>query len=172
MERVVMKKVVWSGIVTAAAFLCFSAPSYAQTTAPGSINVTASVNAKAKLTLTGGPIVFADADPDVSTTVSATTPVTVDVKARTTAAGVVTLTVMATQDLTSGSDTIGISNLAWTAAGTGFVAGTSSTATAQTVGSWTGSGSPSGTQTYVLTNSWAYATGTYLTTLNYTLSVP
>ncbi len=167
-----MKKVVWSGIVTAAAVLCFSVPSYAQTTVPGSINVTASVNAKAKLTLTGGPIVFDDADPDVSATVTATTPVSIAVKARTTAAGVVTLTVEATQDLTSGTDTIAISNLGWTASGTGFVGGTSNTTTAQTVGSWAGSGNMSGTQTYVLTNSWAYATGSYVTTLNYTLSVP
>jgi hypothetical protein len=44
--------------------------------------------------------------------------------------------------------------------------------TAQTVGTWTGSGNPAGSHTYVLANSWAYATGVYTTTLNYTLSVP
>jgi hypothetical protein len=57
-------------------------------------------------------------------------------------------------------------------AGTGFVAGTSSATVAQSVGAWTGSGARSGSQTYSLPNSWAYAPGTYTTTLNYTLSVP
>jgi len=40
------------------------------------------------------------------------------------------------------------------------------------VGSWSASGSPSGTQTLSLPNSWTYATGTYTVTLNYTLTAP
>jgi hypothetical protein len=51
------------------------------------------------------------------------------------------------------------------------VPGTSGT-TAQAVGNWTGSGNRTGTQTYSLPNSWDYVTGTYTTTLNYTLTVP
>jgi hypothetical protein len=165
-----MNKVVWSGVVTAAAVLCFSVPSFAQTT--GSIGVSASVNAKAKLTIGAPSITFADADPDTDLTISASA-VTIAVKARTSAGGTVSLTVLATQDLTSGSDIIPISALKWTVDGTaGFAAGTSNVTTAQTVASWSGSANRTGAQTYVLDNSWAYATGTYVTTLNYTLSVP
>jgi hypothetical protein len=137
----------------------------------GSINVTANVNAKAKLTLGVGAITFADADPDVSPVMTATA-FNIDVKARTSGLGNITLTVVASDDLTSGSDVIPIGGLTWAATGSGFQPGTSNKATAQTVGSWTGSGSPTGTQTYSLPNSWTYATGTYTATLNYTLTVP
>jgi hypothetical protein len=166
-----MKKAVWSGIVTAAAVLCFSAPAFAQATHTGAITVTANVNAKAKLTLGAASIMFADADPDVSPTVSAGS-IPIDVKARSSANGAVTLTVLASDDLKAGTNVIAISNLTWATSGTGFQAGTANKTTAQTVGAWTGSGSPSGTQTYSLVNSWTYATGTYSVTLNYTLSAP
>ena len=43
---------------------------------------------------------------------------------------------------------------------------------AQRVASWVSSGSWTGTQTYGLLNSWTYATGTYSTTLTYTLTAP
>ena len=165
-----MKKAVWSGI-GAAALMLMSTTAFAQTTVNGAINVTANVNAKAKLTLGTGAITFADADPDVTTVMTATA-FNIDVKARTTGLGAVTLTVLASDDLTSGSDVIGIGGLTWTATGTGFQDGTSNKTTAQTVGSWVGSGSPGGTQTYSLPNSWTYATGTYTATLNYTLTVP
>jgi hypothetical protein len=45
-------------------------------------------------------------------------------------------------------------------------------ATAQTVGSWTGSGNRSGTQSYALANSWNYATGAYTAMATYTLTAP
>ena len=44
--------------------------------------------------------------------------------------------------------------------------------TAQAVASWVSSGSWIGTQSYTLANAWTYATGTYSTTLTYTLSAP
>jgi hypothetical protein len=166
-----MMKAVWSATIATAAVMLVSTSVYAQTTQTGSINVTANVNAKAKLTLGAPSITFADADPDVVTTMVASA-VNIDVKARTTAAANVTLTVLASNDLVSGSDTIGIGLLTWSASGSGYVAGTSNKTTAQLVGSWTGSGSPSGTHTYSLPNSWSYATGTYTVTLNYTLTVP
>jgi hypothetical protein len=166
-----MKKAVWSGFAAAAMLALVSTTAFAQTTANGSINVTATVNAKAKLTLGVAAINFADADPDVSPTLAATA-FNVDVKARTTAGSTVTLTVLASDDLISGTDVIGIGALTWAATGTGYVAGTSNKTTAQTVGSWAGSGNNSGTQTYSLVNSWTYATGTYAATLNYTLTVP
>ena len=55
-----MKKAVWSGLIAAAVLLVSSAAS-AQTQVNGLINVTANVNAKAKLTLGTGAITFADA---------------------------------------------------------------------------------------------------------------
>jgi hypothetical protein len=158
-------------VAATAAVLCFSTPVFAQTTAPGLINVTATINAKAKLTLGAGSISFADADPDAFTSVTAG-PVTVDVKTRTSAAGVVTLTVLADGDLVSGGNSIGIGNLSWSATGAGFQAGTASKTVATTVGSWTGGGTPSGGQTFALVNSWTYATGSYTLKLNYTLSAP
>ena len=166
-----MMKAVWSGIAAAAMVALVSTSAFAQTTVNGAINVTANVNAKAKLTLGVAAINFADADPDVTPSITSAA-FNIDVKARTSGLGNVTLTVVAGNDLVSGGDTIGISALTWTATGTGFQAGTSNKTTAQTVGSWTGSGSPTGTQTYALANSWTYATGTYTATLNYTLSVP
>ncbi len=166
-----MKKAVWSGFLVAAGFLLMSAPAFAQSTATGAINVTVNVNARAKLTLGAASVSFADADPDVTPTLSSSA-ISVDVKSRTSANGAVSLTVAAGGNLTNAAtDTIAISNLTWTATGTNFVAGTSST-TAQTLGSWTGSGNRSGTHTYSLPNSWAYATGAYTATLTYTLTAP
>jgi hypothetical protein len=80
--------------------------------------------------------------------------------------------VLAAGDFVSGTDTIGIGNLSWSAGGGGFLAGVANSVTAQPVGNWTGGGSPSGTQTFALANSWAYATGNYSVDLNYTLTVP
>jgi hypothetical protein len=164
-----MKKAVWS--LVAAAVLCWAAPAAAQQTATGTVNVTANVNARAKLTLGANAITFNDADPDVSPVLTATA-LTIDVLARTAANSNVTLTVEADGDLTSGGDLIDISNLTWTMGGdAGFQAGTAATIDV-IVGSWTGGGARSGTQTYALVNSWSYATGTYAATLTYTLTSP
>jgi hypothetical protein len=167
-----MKKVVWTGIVATAALMLLPGSVFAQASDNAAINVTVNVAARAKLTLGSAAITFADADPDSVGTLSSGA-ITVDVKARTSAAGSVTLTVQASDDLkTSGSEVIAISGLTWTATGTNFVAGTSNKTTAQTVGSWTGPGDRSGTQTYSLPNSWSYGAGSYSATLNYTLSAP
>lgn len=166
-----MKKAVWSGFLVAAGFLLMSAPAFAQSTATGAINVTVNVSARAKLTLGAASVSFADADPDVTPTLTSSA-ISVDVKSRTSANGAVSLTVAAGGDLTNAAtDTIAISNLTWTATGTNFVGGTSNT-TAQTLGSWTGSGNRAGSHTYSLPNSWAYATGAYTATLTYTLTAP
>jgi hypothetical protein len=172
-----MKKAVWSGIMTAVGMLAMSTSVYAQAqTASGTVNVNASVNAKAKLTINGGAtasISFADADPDVVATLPAA-PLTIAVKARTSANGAVTLTVRASQDLTAAPlVTIDISGLKWTSTGANFAgSGTSSTAAEVNVMSVNGSGNHTGIQSYTLDNSWAYATGTYTTTLTYTLTAP
>lgn len=155
----------------AIAVLFSSAGLFAQETASAAINATATVAAKARLEVVGA-IAFADADPETTAVINAA-PLDVTVKARTAPSETVTLTVVAGDDLkTAADDVIGINNLTWTATGSGFVAGTSNKAVAQSVGSWTGSGTRNGTQTYRLTNSWAYATGSYSVTLTYTLTAP
>ena len=165
-----MKKAVWSGAVPTAVLLLGSTAVYAQQTATAAISVTASVNAKAKLSLGVGTITFADADPD-ATPLYTSAPVTVDVKARTTAAGNVVLTVLASGDLVSASGAIPVGTLTWAATGTGFTAtGANNSTTAQTLGQWAGSGNQNGSHTLSLPNLWSYNTGTYTVTLNYTLT--
>ena len=72
----------------------------------------------------------------------------------------------------SGSNTIAISNVTWTATGTGFRAGTMSRTTSQLVGRWTGSGTRTGTLSFFLANSWSYATGNYTQRVTFTLTAP
>jgi hypothetical protein len=166
------KTLVKVGLSTAAAVLLMSSSAYAQpATATASLNVTVNIAAKARLTLGAPSITFADQDPVAFPTLTASA-LTVDVSARTGPASNVTLTVLATGDLSSGSATIPVTSLAWTVGGAGFAAGASSSTTAQSVGTWVGSGTRSGSQVYSLPNSWNYAVGTYTTTLNYTLTAP
>lgn len=130
------------------------------------------VNARAKLAIGGtGTITFVDADPDVTPTFTSA-PISLDVKARTSAGGTVELTVQAGGDFTNGTDDIPLNTLQWTSTGTGYVNGSSNSTTPQTVGSWIGSGHQSGAHTYTLPNSWSYATGSYAVALNYTLATP
>jgi hypothetical protein len=141
----------------------------AQASANATLTVNASVNSKAKLTLSAATISFADADPDVTPTISATA-LDVAVKARK-GTGNVTLAVKADGPLTSGSDTIALTNLTWSATGSGFAAGAMATSDTS-LGTFSASGNFLGTQTYKLANSWAYATGSYSATITYTLTVP
>ncbi|HTI36669.1 MAG TPA: hypothetical protein VL484_03845 [Vicinamibacterales bacterium] len=166
-----MSKAVWTAAAALAVFT-IAVPAIAQSTATATVNVTVNVSARATLDLHGtNSVTFADADPDTTPSIAAPA-LTIDVKSRTSAASNVTLTVVSNQDLTSGSDVIGIANLTWTSTGTGFAAGTMNKTTAQTVGSWTGSGTRSGTVTLKLANSWAYNAGAYTATLTYTLTAP
>jgi len=143
----------------------------AQQTGPLTVNM--GVNARAKLTLGVSAINFPDADPDTTPSVAATeNAVSVTAKVRTGASSTATLTHLAGGDLTSGGNTIAISNITWTATGTGFQAGTMNKSTAKTVGSWTGSGSYSGTVSYFIVNSWSYTTGNYTVSTTYTLTAP
>jgi hypothetical protein len=166
-----MKKAVWSGMAVAAAFVCFSSPAYAQATDTANVVVSVNVSARARLTLSALAINFPDSDPDADPSIVAT-PLNVAVKARTTSGSNITLTVQANGPLTAGANTIPIANLTWTTTGAGYVAGTSASATAQPVGSFTGSNNHAGTQTFALLNSWAYNIGTYTATLTYTLTAP
>lgn len=133
-----------------------------------------SVVARSKLVLSASSLSFPSADPDTVPLVPATGgALTITVKASVPRGGLVTLTVVASGALRSGLDSIPASALQWTAVGTGFGAsGTLSSTTPQAVGTWTGSGSWSGQQDYVLVNSWSYPTGSYSATLLYTLTTP
>lgn len=137
------------------------------------LTINATVAARAKLTISPTTINFPDADPDVTASIPANeNAVTVSAKIRTSAAGNATLTCLANGDLTSGSNTIAINNVSWTATGSGFSNGTMNASTAQSVGTWTGSGNRSGTFSFFLANSWAYTVGSYAQTATYTLSAP
>jgi len=137
------------------------------------VTVSATVSATAKLSVGAATLTFPNSDPDTVASIAATEgAVSISAKAKTGTAGAVTLTLLSGTDLTSGSDTIDISNMTWTASGAGFVAGTMNKTTAQTVASWTGSGSRSGSQTFALANSWAYPTGSFSATATYTLTAP
>jgi hypothetical protein len=167
-----MSKSVWSGVLAAGIIIGvpFSSTVAAET-ATANVNATATVAAKARLEVTG-VIAFADQDPQ-STPVINSAAIDLVVKARTSATETVTLTVIAGDDFDGpGSEIIPIANLGWSAGGSGFVGGTASKTAAQSVGSWTGSGQHTGTQTYNLVNSWNYAIGTYTVTLTYTLTAP
>jgi len=116
-------------------------------------------------------LTFADADPDTTPSISATEgAVSVTVKVRTT--GTATLTHQAAGDLVDAAKTIAITNVTWTASGTGFVAGTMDKDTPQSAGSWAGSANETGTLTYSLANSWGYEVGSYAASSTFTLTAP
>ena len=165
-----MTKAVWSAVGAAAAVLFFSTAAHAQATASANVTATANIAAKARLEISGS-VAFADADPETQPTINSAA-LNLTVKARTSSTGNVTVTVVAGDDLKAGTQAIGISNLTWTSTGSGYIGGTSNKTTAQSLGSWTGSGTYAGSQTYSLVNSWAYATGNYSVTLTYTLTAP
>jgi len=145
----------------------------ANVTATANLTINATVATTAKLSLDVTTITFPDADPDTVKSIPAIpNPVHVAAKAKTTTNGVVTLTVITNGDLISGSDIIAIGKVTWTKTGAGFVSGTMNKTTPQFAGSWSGSGSRSGTFTYKLANSWKYATGSYTATATYALTSP
>jgi hypothetical protein len=135
------------------------------------ITAAADIGGLAKLSLSATSLGFPDADPDTLPLIPAAPgSIAITAKARTTPGGTVTLTVQASDVLRSGTDTIPIAALQWTAAGPGFLGGAMDTSTAQAVGTWLNSGVRSGTQAYQLQNAWTRAVGTYTTTLTYTLT--
>ena len=142
-------------------------------TATGSLSASVTVSAMAKLTLSSATVSFANADPDTSPIIAAAEgALTITAKGKTSTGATIALTLLAADDLRSGGDRIPISNITWTASGSGFAAGTMSKVTAQPVGSWANSGSRTGTQSFAMVNSWSYAAGSYTTTAAYTLTAP
>jgi hypothetical protein len=143
-------------------------PAAAQTS---NATLNASINGLARLSLSSAALTFPDADPDTVPSIQASQgPITLSAKARTSPNGTVTLTVVASDQLRSGLNTIPASNITWVGSGAGFVNGTLSTTTAQVVAGWSGSGVRTGTQMFFFRNLWSYATGTYTLTMTYTLA--
>lgn len=159
-------------LIVTVAILCWVAGPAQAASDQQTLTINANVAARAKLSLSPSTINFADADPDDYPRVAADSPVAVTAKVRTGASSTATLSVLANGDLVSGSDTIPIAKVSWTASGAGFVDGTMSKSAAQPVASWSGSGSRSGTMNFSLVNEWGYATGNYTQTAVYTLTAP
>jgi hypothetical protein len=137
------------------------------------VTVSAAVSATAKLDIPVATVTFDDKDPDDFPSIAANEgAISITAKGKTSSGSSITLTLQAANDLTSGSDTIAISNVTWTADGAGFVAGTMSKASAVSVASWTNSGSRSGSLTFAMANSWSYKTGNYSIGATYTLTAP
>lgn len=137
------------------------------------VDMNASAAAAVELTITPRTVNFPDADPDFNPTINAMeNPVMVTISTNAGKTKRVLLTAQAQGDLVSGSDTIPITKIRWTATGPGFVPGTMSRTSAVTAGTWVGSGVHSGTFSYFLTNSWQYARGNYHASVIYTLSIP
>lgn len=161
-------------LLGAAMLAMTAAPAMAQVTASQPLTVNASVTASAVLTLSTAAISFPNADPDATPVINANTPVDVTAKARATAGQQVTLTVVASGDLTTTAGTgasIGIANVKWTSAtGSGFLASGTMSTTAQSVAAWSNSGNRNGTLAFTLDNSWNYAVGSYTTGATFTLS--
>ncbi len=120
-------------------------------------------------------ISFANANPDAVPSIPANSPVAVTAYVTTKSYNTATLTALAQGDLISGSNSIAISNVTWTASGSGFSGGTMSKSAPQSVAQWQGSSPPSGYQgilSFSLRNSWSYATGNYTQRVTFTLTAP
>ena len=168
-----MKRTIAGGLA-AAAVVVFATAAEAQTNLlQTNILARVTVGAQARLTVAGGPVDFADSDPDTVNPIPAGAPVTVTARARVSPVQQLDVTVSALAAFFDpGTNTIPVTGLAWSVGGApSFVAGTMDT-TEQSVASWTGPASQSGTQNYTLANSWLYAPGTWQVTLRYTLSTP
>jgi hypothetical protein len=117
---------------------------------------------------------FADADPDTTPSITASN-VTLSYKVTGNAGHAWRITIVSSTDLTSGSATIPISDITWTATpAPPFQAGTMSTTVQQTMASSTDNINPARTATVVfrLANSWNHNVGAYSATFTLTMSAP
>jgi hypothetical protein len=139
------------------------------------LTIKAEVKNLSKLELDSATVTFevGSLSPDDAPVInSSPSRISVTAKARTGAKTNVTLTVLATGDLISGSDMVAINNVNWTAFGPGFAGGIMDKTSPQPIGSWIGSGSHLGSVSFNLINRWNYAKGDYATTTVFTLTAP
>lgn len=140
-------------------------------TAVAEQRVVVQIEPAATLRLDSGTVYFPPDDPLATGKITQTGAVNIEAEARTSDFQAVTLTALAASDLKSEENTIPIDALSWDATGMGYTqTGVLSDTQAQLLGSWNRSGSYDGTISYVLTNEWNYAAGTYTTTITYTLT--
>lgn len=121
-----------------------------------------------RLSLTPRAINFPDADPDTVPEVAAgENPVQVTILAR---GSQITLTARALTHLVSGADQIEISNVSWTATGSGFLPGRLKDAAEVLVGQWSApfTSIMRGSLNFFLHNSWHYPVGKYTATVIFT----
>jgi hypothetical protein len=133
------------------------------------------------LTLTPATITFPDQDPDLFPSTTATSTVAVSVTTSAMGNQNFHLSALSRGNLTSGSASIPISNISWTAVKTGgdnrvtYFSGTMTTAVPGTT-VMTGRGNDTnpglGTLTFSILNQWGYATGNYSQITDFTLSAP
>jgi len=154
-------------------FLTAPVPARAQALG-GSIRVVATFASRIKITFDRPGVVFDTEAYDINTVVPVqATPLTVSAKARVPPNTRIVLTVQADGPFTSGVTTIPVNKLTWTMTGPGFQSGgTANANAAKMLGSWRGSGSWTGQQTYQFLDSWDYAVGVYSLTMMYTISAP
>jgi hypothetical protein len=137
------------------------------------IALSTNIASRAKLIFGSSAMNFTSANPDSMPSVPANVnPISVTSSARTGLSQSAKLTCLASGDLASGTSTIAIKNISWTATGAGYLPGVMNSLTSQNTGSWTGSGQYSGTFSYFFGNSWSYTIGNYTTSVSYTLTVP
>lgn len=170
MRRSLLLQIAFTALISGLAF----GTSDADAASTMSLTTSYTLAARAKLSITPATINFADADPTSVPLVYATeNPVQVTVRIRKDPSAALLATLVCQGGpLVSGANTILSSNISWTAAGTGLVAGTLSSSTPQTVGSWTASGNYTGTLNFSLVNLWTYSIGTYTGSILYTLTAP
>ena len=167
-----MKRTLCIGATAAAVLLAASVASAQTTLTTANLTATVIVGNQAKLTVGGGPITFADSDPDTVLNIPASGPVAVSARARVLPATQLNVTVRADAGyFDPGTDSIPVTGLTWTVGGAPFVGGTMDV-TDQPLATWNGPASQNGTQNYTLANSWSYVPGTFSVTLTYTLSTP
>lgn len=126
------------------------------------------------LTISPSTISFANADPDVTPSIAAPA-ITVTYRVRNNATGSWRITLLASNDLTAGTATIGVNNVTWTASPTPpFQAGTLSRTLARVLASGTGNvyTYSTGTVVFRLANSWTYNVGSYSSSVVFTLTAP
>lgn len=138
------------------------------------LNASIAAAQKVALTVTPSTITFASADPDTTPTIDSA-PIVVTVRVQQNAQQPWQLTVQASGDLLSGTNTIGATQVTWTASpAPPFQNGTLSNLVAVRMASGTGNVNPasSGSVVFRLANSWNYTAGLYSQTLVFTLSAP
>jgi hypothetical protein len=166
-----MKKLTLALTISLGLIFCSAGTFAATDTKTLTINVV--VGCAVTLTIDKTAINFVNANPDTNPIITAAEgAVGIQVKVRTGAASTATLSNQADGPLTSGSNTISINNVSWTATGAGFTAGTMSSSAPVSAGTLAGPGDHNGTFIYTFLNSWDYAVGAYTASSTYTLTAP